>query len=126
MMDNTHYDAIIVGAGAGGGVAAGVLTAAGKRVLLLERGHWQSFAETRRDPLRNQRMSLYGHNAGPSDDHPRVVQSADGSTRVVLPWQDGYQANAAAVGGGTLVYGGQAWRFHPLDFRMASIYGVPK
>jgi choline dehydrogenase-like flavoprotein len=124
-MSNAKYDAIIIGAGAGGGVAADVLTAAGKCVLLLERGGWQTFAQTKRDPLRNQRLSQYGHNAGPSDDHPRVVQNADGSTRVALPWQDGYHANAAAVGGGTLVYGGQAWRFHPLDFKMASTYGVP-
>ncbi len=30
-----------------------------------------------------------------------------------------------AVGSGTLVYGGMAWRFLPDDFRMASRYGVP-
>ena len=41
------------------------------------------------------------------------------------PHQPGYQNNAAVVGGGTLVYGGQAWRFLPEDFRMASTYGVP-
>ena len=34
----TIYDAIVVGAGAGGGVAAGLLAEAGKRVLLIERG----------------------------------------------------------------------------------------
>ena len=122
----TRYDIIIIGAGAGGGVAAGVLAAAGKRVLLIERGHTQTFEETGRDPLRNQRLSLYGHNAGPSDDHPRVIENADGTTKQVLPWQDGYQANAATVGGGTRVYGGQAWRFHPLDFKMRSTYGQPQ
>ncbi len=126
MSDPKRYDIIIVGAGAGGGVAADVLTMAGKRVLLLERGRWLSFAETGRDPLRNQRMSLYGHNAGPSADHPRVIEAPNGQARVVMPWQDGYQANAAAVGGGTPVYGGQAWRFHPKDFRMATTYGVPE
>lgn len=125
IMTSTHYDVIIVGAGAGGGVAAGVLTAAGKRVLLIERGQAQTYATTGRDHLRNQRLSLYGHNTGPSDDHPRVVQFADGTVRTVLPWQDGYSANAAAVGSGTLVYGAQAWRFHPLDFKMAGTYGVP-
>src|SRR5690606_7080516 len=36
-----------------------------------------------------------------------------------------YGNNAACVGSGTLIYGGQAWRFHPDDFRMASRYGVP-
>ena len=36
------------------------------------------------------------------------------------------QPLASAVGGGTLVYGMQAWRFHPIDFRMASQYGVPE
>ena len=35
-MSKNHYDAIIIGAGAGGGVAAGVLAEAGKRVLLLD------------------------------------------------------------------------------------------
>src|SRR5690606_37243704 len=33
--------------------------------------------------------------------------------------------NAATVGSGTRVYGAQAWRFMPQDFRMASLYGVP-
>jgi len=30
-----------------------------------------------------------------------------------------------ALGGGTRVFGAQAWRFHPLDFQMASTYGIP-
>jgi choline dehydrogenase-like flavoprotein len=50
---------------------------------------------------------------------------ADGKESTVQPWDVGYQPNAATVGGGTRVYGAQAWRFHPLDFKMASTYGVP-
>lgn len=122
----TRYDAVIVGAGAGGGVAAGVLAEAGKRVLLLERGHALSFADVGRDHLRNQRLSQYGNNAGPDPDgNPRVVVDAQGQRHVIGPWQGGYSNNAACVGSGTLVYGAQAWRFMPQDFRMASLYDTP-
>src|SRR6185503_1026178 len=121
-----RYDVIIVGAGAGGGVAAGVLAEAGNRVLLLERGEQLSFEHDPHDHLRHQRYSRYGHNAGPDiHGNPRVRVDAQGQTRIIQPHEDGYQNNAATVGGGTRVYGAQAWRFLPQDFRMASIYGSP-
>lgn len=127
MVAQTEYDVVIVGAGAGGGTIACVLAEAGKRVLLLERGTQQGFKETGRDHLRNQRLSQYGNNAGPNGpNEPRVfVDFRTGHQRTVLPHEGGYHNNAAVVGGGTLVYGGQAWRFTPTDFRMASTYGVP-
>jgi choline dehydrogenase-like flavoprotein len=121
------YDAIVVGAGAAGGIVAGVLAEAGKHVLLLDRSHDLEDQDYRRDHLRNHRLSLYGHNTGPSlEGHPRVHVNADGVARTVGPIDDGYNNNAMVVGGGTLVYGGMAFRFLPDDFRMASRYGVPE
>ena len=37
-MSDDHYDVIIIGTGAGGGMLAHSLAASGKRILLLERG----------------------------------------------------------------------------------------
>jgi choline dehydrogenase-like flavoprotein len=123
----SEFDAIIVGTGAAGGIVAGVLAEAGKRVLLLERGNALSFADVGRDHLRNQRLSIYGHNAGPDlAGNPRVFVDPDGHSRIVKPHEPDYHNNAACVGGGTRVYGAQAWRFFPDDFRMASKYGVPE
>jgi choline dehydrogenase-like flavoprotein len=120
------YDAIIVGTGAAGGIVACVLAEAGKSVLLLERGRALSFSDVGRDHLRNQRLAIYGHNAGPElIGNPRVFVDPQGRSRLVKPHELDYHNNAACVGGGTRVYGAQAWRFHPDDFQMASKYGIP-
>ena len=122
-----NYEAIIVGTGAAGGIVACVLAEAGKSVLLLERGPALSFSDVGRDHLRNQRLAIYGHNAGPElIGNPRVFVDPEGRARIVKPHELDYHNNAACVGGGTRVFGAHAWRFHPADFRMASKYGVPE
>jgi choline dehydrogenase-like flavoprotein len=123
----SDFDVIVVGGGAGGGVAAWSFARRGKSVLLLERGHSYPMGWTGRDLLRNHRYSAYGHNTGPElAGNPRVFVNRDGIPKVVSPHQGGYQNNAMALGGGTRVYGAQAWRFHPFDFEMATRYGVPE
>ena len=151
----SDYDAIVIGSGAGGGVAAMVLAEAGKSVLLLERGRALSYEQVGRDHLRNQRLPIYGNNAGPDlKGNPRTIARASipffslgadrenpppdptggprgvpegdmSDAKVIHPLDFGYQNNAATLGSGTRVYAGQAWRFMPQDFRMASEYGVP-
>jgi len=120
------YEIVVVGAGAGGGVAACVLAEAGRRVLLVERGDWLTSDALRPDHLRNQRLVLgYETPAGPpSAGNPRVFASSAGDV-VVAPTDARWHNNAMTLGGGTRVYGAMAFRFCPEDFRMATTYGVP-
>lgn len=122
-----RYDVIIVGAGAGGSVAAAILAEAGRRVLVVERGSWLRYSEVGNDHLRNHRLSKYGHNTGPDTiGYPRTMVFENGGERITVPYEGDYHNNAMTVGGGTRVFGAQAWRFHADDFRMATRYGVPE
>lgn len=120
-----HVNAVIVGAGAGGGVVAKELSAAGLSVVLLERGKWYSSADCRKDDLFNQRTQALGARFGPdAERNPRVLVDDQGREAIVVPSDGGYSNNAACVGGGTFSYGAMAWRFMEKDFRMRSTYGA--
>ena len=76
-----HVNAVIVGAGAGGGVVAKELSTAGLSVVLLERGKWYSAADCRKDDLHNQRTTVLGNGFGPDDErNPRVLVDEQGET----------------------------------------------
>ncbi len=123
-MSLNHLNAVVVGAGAGGGVVAKELSEAGLSVALLERGGWPDFEEHDHDELISQRTTVLGNAFGPDDArYRRVVVNRDGSTRIVLPSEGSYNNNAACVGSGTVSYGAMAWRFMEQDFRMRSTYG---
>ncbi len=121
-----RVNAVVVGAGAAGGIVAKELSTSGLSVVLLERGQWYTANDCRKDDLRNQRTTVLGNAFGPEDDgNPRVVVDSSGVPRTVLASEGSYSNNAACVGGGTLSYGAQAWRYLPQDFRMRSTYGAP-
>ncbi|WP_062070381.1 GMC oxidoreductase [Demequina sediminicola] len=108
---DVRYDAIVVGSGAGGGVAAQELSEAGRSVLVVERGGAPPTGELARDHLRSPNAHS---SVGVSD--PDLVGPSDPR----------WGASAFGLGGGTRVYGAQAWRFAPQDFAMASTYGTPE
>ncbi|MEV4262858.1 GMC family oxidoreductase [Kribbella sp. NPDC049584] len=122
-----RYDAIVIGSGAGGGAAAQVLAESGRSVLVVELGRYPTTESLAHDHLRNPR-SVAGLPALTDPDpagRPRI-SVVDGVRSQVLPPDGGWGNNAFTVGGGTRVYGAQAWRFVPRDFRMATTYGVPE
>lgn len=121
-----RYDAIVIGSGAGGGAAAQVLAESGRSVLVVEAGRYPSTESLTHDHLRNPRS--WSALPAPTDPDPSGrprISVVDGVRRTVLPPDPGWGNNAFTVGGGTRVYGAQAWRFVPRDFTMASSYGVP-
>jgi choline dehydrogenase-like flavoprotein len=118
-----HVNAVVVGAGAGGGIVAKELAVNGFSVALLERGKWVGPWDCRKDDLRNQRTSILGASFGPDDErNPRVTVDEKGQESIVAPSSGGYQNNAACVGGGTASYGAMAWRFMEKDFTLLSSY----
>lgn len=123
-MANKHVNAVVVGAGAGGGVVAKELAVKGLSVVLVERGDWLNYDKHINDELISQRIQVLGSAFGPDwKKHPRVAINIDGSREKVTPQDWRYNHNAACVGSGTVSYGAMAWRFMPEDFKMKSTYG---
>lgn len=122
------YDAIVIGSGAGGGMAAQTLAEAGARILVLERGPYPAPNSLLTDHLRTPRSStgLFPTTGPGADAETRGFALGDGPFRDVPARDWLWNNNAMTLGGGTRVYGAQAWRLAPRDFRMASTYGVPE
>lgn len=122
------YDAVVIGSGAGGGVAAQTLAENGWRVLVVERGSLPERASLLTEHLRTPRSAsglFPSSGPGVHAEEREVLFSADDLRRVRAS-DAGWSNNAMTVGGGTRVYGAQAWRFAPRDLAMASTYGIPK
>lgn len=96
----TEVDILIIGTGAGGGTLAHALAATGKRILLLDRGHYV--------PREKENWS------------PEAVY-VEGKYRTDQRWQnpdrERFQPNLYhRVGGNTKVYGAALLRMRPQDF----------
>jgi len=123
-MTNKHVNAIVIGAGAGGGIVAKELSTAGMSVVLFERGKWYKYDDIYNDELVSQRSSMLKCGYGPDNEHYwRMAPDSKGGWRKVFPNSWDYGNNAACVGGGTLSYGAMGWRFLPQDFNLKTTYG---
>ncbi len=119
-------DAVVVGAGAGGGVVAKELATAGWSVVLLERGPWLKSDSFGHCETRYSFTSAVGETPfGPKPTDVRTVRpNINAPAHVVRPRDPLYGTLPACVGGGTVYYGAHSWRFHPETFRLTSYVGA--
>lgn len=97
-----QYDAIVIGSGFGGTMAARQLIGAGMKVLLLERGDW-----VQRGP---ENWGLRGSlDLSPHNDKSSPLHVAAGGNKKEMGLY-------ASVGGPSVFYGGVSFRFREADF----------
>lgn len=106
-MTTVEADIAVVGSGVSGLLASRAALAAGRRVVMVERGGLKSHA----DSLADGRVAADVPGARPN--HERAPGSP------AYPWQYVY-----GVGGSSLHWTGNTPRFQAADFRMRSEYGV--
>lgn len=100
------FDIVVIGSGAGGGTLASACAAAGKSVLVIERGADVGPSGMPHDERRTLIEKV------PYDD--RVIQLDDRASKLYM---------GGVVGGGTAVYGGALVRPKPEDFEPGRYYG---
>lgn len=130
MQNGKVYDAVVVGSGAAGGMAAYMLTRAGMDVLVLEAGpKFDLYSDFRTHAWPYEEK--YRGRISPQDAHNYKYGFADGYTSHIYVRLDENPystpegkpfdwVRARAVGGRTLVWGRVALRMSEYDFKAAS------
>ena len=114
---NEPVDFLVIGAGAAGGIVAKELATAGFSVVVLEQGPWLHEQDYRHDEIR------YTFEPGLTND-PRLQpvtwrKSENEPARRIKAIEYGRQ-----VGGGTVHFTANYWRFHESDFHERSLFGA--
>ncbi len=110
-------DFVVVGSGAAGGVLAKELSVAGFDVVVLEQGPWRKPTDFRHDELGTRFLSQLTQSP---DDYPqtfRRTEKEEARQRQSIIWSQG-------VGGSSVHFTANYWRFHPIDFEERSRVGA--
>lgn len=114
--DGDVVDFAIVGAGAAGGVVARELSRAGFRVVVLEQGPYLTEKDFQHDELGVGDLNALTNDVALSPQSGRKTADVDATPRKMLVY-------GRAVGGGTLHFTANFWRFHEIDFMERSKKG---
>ena len=111
-------DFVIVGSGAAGGIMAKELSTAGFSVVVLEQGPYLKAADFKHDE--------WGYDInkdltwGARQGYPQTFRKSVDDDAVTRESVLDYAHN---VGGSSVHYSGNFWRFRPIDFMEASVRG---
>jgi choline dehydrogenase-like flavoprotein len=111
-------DFVVIGSGAAGGVIARELSTAGLDVVLLEQGPHRTAADFTHDELGTQFNGELCGGAGNVQTYRRTA--AETAKVQSFPPPAFY---AQTVGGSSVHFSGNFWRFHPTDFKERSRVG---
>jgi choline dehydrogenase-like flavoprotein len=110
-------DFVVVGSGAAGGVIARELSRAGFDVVVLEQGPYRRASDASHDEV-----AIDIDHELTSDDPQTFRPSADRPAQVQRdPFQPAFYAKT--VGGSSVHFTANFWRFRPIDFRERSVLG---
>ena len=107
---------MVVGAGAAGGVMAKELSTAGFRVVVLEQGPWRREKDFTHDEVG---VVARGGMINDPKKQPNTFRKTPAETAKIQP-AVGY---CKTVGGGSVHFTANYWRFHPEDFHERSVWG---
>ncbi|MGA8152659.1 MAG: GMC family oxidoreductase [Terriglobales bacterium] len=122
--DKTPVDFVVVGAGAAGGVVAKELSTAGFQVVVLEQGPYLHEEDFIHDELQRKDIFVppFVRREVLTNDHalqPNTFRRTEGEKAELAPFA-GY---GRCVGGGTVHFTANYWRFHEVDFVERSRWG---
>ncbi len=113
-------DFVIVGSGAAGGVMAHELARSGFSVVVLEQGPWLTEKDFSHDELNNRYHPE--KSLTQTADQPATFRAKEGDTA-----QKGTRIEyGRLVGGGTVHFTANYWRFPEIEFEQATRLGVPE
>jgi choline dehydrogenase-like flavoprotein len=112
-----EVDFVIVGSGAAGGVVAKELSSAGFKVVVLEQGPWRTEKEFPHDEIKITQQNFFTNDWKKSPNTFRKKPSEKARLKPSVQYGRG-------VGGTSVHFAANYWRFREIDFKEASVKGT--